>query len=266
MIPMALLGLVALVGFALVSPGKALAVVSDVTFTGGDPGPTTISITNEETGETVRGDREMTGAPVVIPVENRKWRAGAYYTITFTDPKTRKPVTVKNVELKDGRNRFDLGALLAMAGTSGGSGGSRGQMPSSIFDVHAGMRFFDIPAVGTSFGLRADYSPPIVFNEGLFSLTLPDAKITGALMAGIGWEHMSFHTKESNKAHFVRTDQFNTSDNAFRMEFNAGLAIDKDSYFIGLKGGVAPTVTNIFNGGEKLRWEGNLSLVGGLKF
>ena len=321
-ISMALLGLVAFLGFTFLAPGEVLAVVGDVSFTGGGFGPQTITITNEETQETARGDRQITGGGIYIPLGNRKWPSGSKYSITFTDPNTGKPVTARGVTLRDGRNEINLDTLLATAGSAGtaGAGRSSGQTPYSVFDVHVGMRFFDIPNIGTSLGLRADYSPPMVFNEENFSLrpygsiwgvpavtisdrkiydfnhvrqkrvdsgsmfglnvglkhvsdmgrwgmTLPDASVTGVLMAGIGFVHYDFDMKETDfHPNNINAKNFNSSDTAFRMEFNAGLAVNRDNYFVGVKGGVAPTVTDIFNGGYKLRWEGNLSLVGGLRF
>jgi hypothetical protein len=50
------------------------------------------------------------------------------------------------------------------------------------------------------------------------------------------------------------------------MEFNTGIAVSKDNYFVGVKGGVAPTVTNVLNLDTQLRWEGNLSFTAGLRF
>jgi hypothetical protein len=321
------LALVALLGLTMFLPANALAVVSDATFTGGGLGRTTISITNEETKETVRGDREKTGAPIVIPLESRKWRAGSHYTVTFTDPNSQKPVTVKGVEFKDGHNEISLSTLLAMAGGAGtggagsatAAGGTPG-MPSSIVDLHVGWRFFNIKEIGPSVALRADYSPPIVFNEDYFNLrpyvggwVIPsvhidshkaidfnhvfqkkidsgtiygmsggvkhisdmarwglkadDAKIIGVASAGIGWVHYGFDLKKRDfSPDFTDAHNFNSSGNGFRMEYNLGLGINRNNWFVGLKGGIAPTWIDIFNGGTKTVWEGNVGVVGGWNF
>src|SRR5689334_10786327 len=120
-----MLGLAAVFGSLLLFASTAFAVVSDVSFTGGGIGPQTIKITNEETPtkESETGERRITGGGIFIPLQNKKWRAGSHYTITFNDPKTGKPVTVRNVELKDGSNRLDLDGLLLIAGGSGGAAG-----------------------------------------------------------------------------------------------------------------------------------------------
>jgi hypothetical protein len=295
---------------ALVFADNAHAVVGDVTLTGLPP-ETSISLTNEKTGEKEERKTDDKGV-VVIPLGGRNWDRGGHYTVTARNPSLFPGTPSRKIELTDGPNRKDLTGLVPFIS---------GYVPRGnyhVFDFHVGARFFDIPEIGTSLGLRADYSPPISFWEDVFTLrpygsvwgvpsvriasrkpfdfhgthqeridsgtmvginvgvkhvsdmrrwglSANDANIVGILMAGVGWVHYDFDMKrvEDIKPHFKDVHNFNSSDNAFRMEFNTGLAINKDNYFIGLKGGVAPTVTDIFNGGNKLRWEGNISLVGG---
>lgn len=317
----ALLAFITLVGLALSLPPNASAIVNDVTFTGGGIGPQTIKITNEDTQDSAEGDRRITGGAIFIPLENRNWSSRSKYTITFTDPQSGKPVTVKGVELKDGRNQVNLDTLLATAGGAGaaGTGASNWQTPGHVLDFHVGWRFFSIKEIGPSVALRVDYSPPFIFNQESFNLRpygsfwvapsvsinghkpfdngsvqrkidngsmyglnfglkhvsdmkkwglqADDVTILGILMAGLGWVRYDFNMHEVDPGpHFTDERQFNSKSDAFRMEFNTGIAVSKNNYFVGLKGGVAPTVTDIFNGGTKLRWEGNLSVVGGWKF
>lgn len=106
----------ALLTLTIFLPTKASAVVGDITFTGDGPGPTTITITNETTGESVTGERTIAGAPVVIPLEARNWVPGIY-KVTFTDPNSGRSITTR-IPLKDGRNNVDLAILLSTASHS----------------------------------------------------------------------------------------------------------------------------------------------------
>ena len=295
-------------------PAIVLAVVSDVTLTGLPP-DTTITLTDEKTGQKAEGKSDDRGI-VVIPLTGRNWGAGNYKA-EARNPAMFPGTPGRTIALKDGSNRVDLSGLVPFAS------GYRPRMSEHVFDAHAGLRFFDLAPVGPSFALRADYTPPIAIMEDVFTLrpyvggwaipginvehhrpyddgskqlrikggsiyglnaglkhisdlrywgvTLPDPKATlvGVVGLGIGWIHYAFDTERVHnlKSNFAEaSDHFNRNANGFRMELNLGVAYSKDDYFVGVKGGVAPTVTDVLNLDTQVRWEGNLSLVGGFRF
>jgi hypothetical protein len=314
------MGLVAMAAFwflAVAFPATVHAVVGDVTLTGLPP-ETTITLTDEKTGQKAEGKTDDRGI-VVIPLGGRKWNAGSY-TATARNPSMFPGTPSRRIELKDGSNRVDLSGLVPFA--SGVVPGRTPSMPYSVVDLHVGWRFFDLAPVGPSLALRADYTPPVAFNEDMFTLRPyaglwgvpsvnvtshrpydngsfqfrvksgsmfglnaglkhvsdlrkwglvapdPGVSILGIIGAGIGWLYYCFDTERVDispdfaKAH----DGFRRSAHGFRMELNTGIAISKDNYFVGVKGGVAPTVTNVLNLDTQLRWEGNISFVGGWRF
>ena len=292
----------------------AHAVVNDVTLTGLPP-DTTITLTDEKTGQKAEGKSDDRGI-VVIPLTGRSWGAGNYKA-EASNPRMFAGTPSRTIALKDGSNRVDLSGLVPFAS------GYRPRMIEHAVDAHMGLRFFDLAPVGPSFALRVDYTPPIALAEDVFTLrpyiggwaipginvadhrpyddgkkqlringgsiyginaglkhisdlrywgvTLPDPKasLVGVVGVGIGWIHYAFDTKrvENLKSNFAEaSDHFNKNANGFRMELNAGVAYTKDDYFVGFKGGVAPTVTDVLNLDTQVRWEGNLSLVGGFRF
>ena len=83
-------------------PSTVFAVVGDVTLTGLPPN-TSISLTNEETKQTVEQKTDDNGT-VIIPLIGRDWQAGNH---TVTCHVEGKPVTT-SVLLRDGTNRIDL--------------------------------------------------------------------------------------------------------------------------------------------------------------
>jgi hypothetical protein len=303
---------------AVVFPATAHAVVGDVTLTGLPP-ETTVTLTDEKTGQKAEGKTDDRGV-VVIPLGGRRWNAGSY-TATARNPSMFPGTPSRKIELKDGSNRVDLSGLVPFA--SGVVPGRTPSMPYSVVDFHVGWRYFDLAPVGPSLALRVDYTPPFAFNENMFTLrpyvgawgipsinvashrpyddgsfqyrvksggmfglnaglkhvsdlrkwgiavSDPGVSIVGMVGAGIGWIYYSFDTErlEHNKSDFADArDHFNRTGNGFRMEFNTGIAVSKDNYFVGVKGGVAPTITNVLNLDTQLRWEGNLSFVGGFRF
>lgn len=298
----------------LIFADKAHAVVGDVTLTGLPP-DTTITLTDEKTGQKAEGKTDDRGI-VVIPLMGRNWGAGSY-TATARNPNMFPGTPSRRIELKEGSNRVDLSGLVPFAS------GYRPRVPQNVVDLHAGFRFFDLAPVDPSFALRADYTPPFAFfgdyftlrpyvggwvvpgintadhkpydtgkkqlrvdggsiggiNVGLkhisdltqYGIVVPDpaVRVVGAVGAGIGWIHYSFDTSklENLKTHFADAeDHFNRSADGFRMEVNVGVALERDNWFLGLKGGVAPTVTNVLNLDWQVRWEGNVSVVGGWRF
>lgn len=95
------------------------------------------------------------------------------------------------------------------------------------------------------------------------------AAILGILMMGIGWAHYDFDLKRvaGFPHNFTIADRFNSRDDALRLEFNVGVEANWPSgYFLGIRGGAAPTYTDIFNGGRRWRTEGSVGLVGGLRW
>jgi hypothetical protein len=84
------------------APGPLFATVSDVTLTGFPPN-TVVTLTNEETKQTVEEKTDDNGT-VIIPLIGRDWQAGNH---TVTCHVEGKPVTT-SVLLRDGPNRIDL--------------------------------------------------------------------------------------------------------------------------------------------------------------
>jgi hypothetical protein len=126
---------------------------------------------------------------------------------------------------------------------------------------------------GSMVGLNAGVKHVSQYDTGgcqLCKQVLGDkAKIVGVAQAGIGWVHYDFHMQRLSmpQPNFVNANKFNDTDNAFRMEFNLGLGAKwENGMFGGLKGGFAPTFTEIFNGGTKTRIEGSLGVTLGYAF
>jgi len=92
--------------------------------------------------------------------------------------------------------------------------------------------------------------------------------ILGTLMFGLGWVRYDFDMKRLAVPQnpFQEARGFNSTDNALRIDFNAGVSARWGDYSLGIRGGVAPTHTNIFNGGNKWRTEGSVGLVGGIRW
>lgn len=298
----------------VVFPPTAHAVVNDVTLTGLPP-DTTITLTDEKTGQKAEGKSDDRGV-VFIPLSGRNWGSGNYKA-EARNPAMFPGTPSRTIALKDGSNRVDLTGLVPF------TGGYRPRMPDNVVDLHVGFRFFDLAPVGPSLAIRADYTPPVALFEDVFTLrpyvggwaipginvdnhrpydngvkqvkvkdgsiyginagfkhisdlrhwgvTLPDPNVSlvGMVGFGIGWIHYSFETErvDNLKSNFAEaSDHFKTHADGFRMEVNVGVAITRDNYFFGLKGGVAPTITDVLNLDTQLRWEGNLSLVGGFRF
>ncbi|MBI2999667.1 MAG: tetratricopeptide repeat protein [Deltaproteobacteria bacterium] len=86
-------------------PPASFAVVGDVTLTGLPPN-TTVSLTNEETKQTVEQKTDDRGF-VVIPMTGKNWQSGTHSVTCQVDG---KPVTSK-IFLRDGVNRVDLTSL-----------------------------------------------------------------------------------------------------------------------------------------------------------
>lgn len=97
-----------------------------------------------------------------------------------------------------------------------------------------------------------------------------NATIMGVVMAGVGWVRYDFDLKRlsGTEPKFEQVEGgFQKSDNAFRMEFNLGLGASwNNGVHAGVRVGVAPTFTDIFNGGSKSGVETNLGLTLGYRF
>lgn len=114
------------------------------------------------------------------------------------------------------------------------------------------------------------------FNAGLkhtsdmanWGLKIDDGKIIGALSAEMGVVRYDFDLKKlkNPEPEFKNANKFDRSASGFRLGFNAGLGINKDNWFLGVKGGVAPTFIDILNGGCRTVWEGNVGVLGGWMF
>ncbi len=296
----------AFVASVLLFPGDSPAVVSDARLTGLPPN-TVVTLTNDKTGEKVEGKTDDRGIATFL-LGDRNWEAGSY-RVTFWG-------VSRAITLKDDPNQIDLSGLLPSI---------RGLLPgrSHSIDIQPGVKFFEfaLKPIDSSFGLRIDYSPPLLCCEDTFSLvpyvslwTVPgvnigkhppfnfagtfksiddgwmlgltiglmhasdlakwgiapeSAAILGILMMGIGWAHYDFDLKRvaGFPHNFTIADRFNSRDDALRLEFNVGVEANwPGGYFLGIRGGAAPTYTDIFNGGRRWRTEGSVGLVGGLRW
>lgn len=103
-------GLPLLIANLALLPPEALAVVSDVTLTGLPPN-TTVTLTNDTTGEKTEGKTDEKG-DVIIVLTGRNWESGTC-TVTIREPEG-KTISEK-IALKDGPNRIDLGHIARTA-------------------------------------------------------------------------------------------------------------------------------------------------------
>jgi hypothetical protein len=142
-----LLSVIGLFILALFVPVKVHAVVGDVNLTGLPPN-TTITLTDEKTGQTAEGKTDDKGA-VVIPLGGKNWGAGRY-TLT-----ARNTSIKETVNLTDGANKLDFSRM--------GYSGVRMPGTGHVLELELGSYFPDggQKDIGTSFMFRFNYTPPI---------------------------------------------------------------------------------------------------------
>ena len=104
-------GFMLLIIFALIAAcfSDAFAVVGDVTLTGLPPN-TTLSLTNEETKETVEQKTDDRGF-VIIPLTGKNWQSGRHSVTCQIDGK----LVSSRIFLRNGVNRVDLTTLTYLA-------------------------------------------------------------------------------------------------------------------------------------------------------
>ena len=284
-------------------PARAFAVVGDVTLTGLPPN-TSITLTNETTGAKEERKTDSWGT-VVIPLTGKNWQSGSY-TVTATNPRLFPGTPRRTIQLTDGPNRVDLSTLVAMMGGIEVNVGVRffdGALPinpspairvlynpplvccQETFSLSPYLSAWTIPTVNikdhkaidhVTFQNKVSDGTIWGFNAGLmhesnlakWGISTSSADILGILMIGLGYVRYDFDMKRLAVQENINQNArgFNSTDNALRFEFNAGLSAKWGSYSLGIRGGAAPTRTDIFNGGNRWRTEGNVGLVGKYNF
>lgn len=150
--------------------------------------------------------------------------------------------------------------------------GSAWSIPSANIRGHKpfdhGGQFQDKIDSGTIWGFNAGLMHES--NLEKWGISTSSAEILGILMFGIGYVRYDFDMKRLAQPEnlFQEARGFNSTDNALRFEVNGGVAArwGSCSCSLGIRGGAAPTRTNIFNGGDRWRTEGNLGLYGAFTF
>jgi len=276
-------------------PSTALAVVGDVTLMGLPPN-TTITLTDEKTGQKEEGKTDERGI-VIIPLGGRNWQPGAYrlrvanrqIEVPLTDGNQVVPLGLSfghSLQFYGGQRWFDGALPLEGSPYMRGEYTAPGFLPD-VFSLNPFFNIWAVPDVQIAkhrrykfFGTvqkSIDNGSMVGFNVGLkhtsnlakWGLGLGSAAVLGSIKAGVGYTHWDFTMKTHaiTISEFTIADSFQSGDGAFRWEIGYGIdSLWPNGFMLGVHTTNGFTNVDIFNGDRKVRADGSIALKIGFRW